>query len=236
MSTRKRSDSSRANGAKSRGPATPEGRARSRAAALTHGLASDQLLIEGESEEKFNALREEYLAEFQPQTRSRFDLVDQLVITRWRLNRVIALQSALMDIQMARQQPEIDKEFESCGGDIRAAIAYQHLCDDSRALESLHRHEARLSAEFRRTFKLLAADLKTQKFHHEPSPAQPPRPHEDRDGGEAPPSTIDHPPSTIDPLGAAGDERSIIEGDVSSASAIAGPSAKADLLLDSAPM
>ena len=62
MSTRKRSDSSRANGAKSRGPATPEGRARSRAAALTHGLASDQLLIEGESEEKFNALREEYLA------------------------------------------------------------------------------------------------------------------------------------------------------------------------------
>src|SRR6202142_76252 len=41
--------------------------------------------------------------------------------------------------------------------------------------------------------------------------------------------TIHHRPSTINPLGAAGDERSIINRDVSSASAIAGPSAKADL-------
>ena len=230
MSTQKRIDSSRANGAKSRGPVTPEGRARSSAAGLTHGLTASQLLIEGESEEEFNALREEYLADYQPQTRSRFDLVDQLAATRWRLNRVLALQAALMDLQMGRQQPEIDKEFESCGAGIRAAIAYQHLCDESRGLESLHRHEARLSAELRRTLKLLDAPPKNQKLHQEPSSAK--TQHSDEDGSdrEAPripstidhppsainhppsttsriPSTINHPPSTIDPLVAAGDER-----------------------------
>jgi hypothetical protein len=195
MSTQQRIVSSRANGAKSHGPVTPEGRARSRVARLTHGLTSADLLINGESQEEFDTFREEYLADYQPQTRPQFDLVDQLVAARWRLNRVIALQNALMDIQMSRQQPEIDEEFESCGGGIRAAIAYQHLCDDSSGLESLHRHEARLSAEFRRTFKLLAAEFKTQKFHHEPSDAKPPHSDEDRGAAEAPPSAIDHPPS-----------------------------------------
>ena len=237
MSSQRRIDSSRANGAKSRGPVTPEGRARSGAAGLTHGLTSGLVVLASESMEEFKAFREEYLADYQPQTRSQFDLVDQLVATRWRLNRVLSLQSALMDIQMTGQQPEIDREFEGCGGDIRAAIAYQHLCDDSRALESLHRHEARLSAEIRRTSKLLAAEPKNQRFHHEPSDAQPPQSDEDRPTEEAPPipSSVDHPPSTIDPPGATGDESSIIKRDVISASAIAGPSAKADLFLGPSP-
>ncbi|HXN49747.1 MAG TPA: hypothetical protein VN893_24050, partial [Bryobacteraceae bacterium] len=109
--------------------------------------------------------------------------------------RVISLQGALMELQMDSQKPEIEEEFVSCSGEIRAAIAYQHLCDDSRALESLHRHETRLSAELRRTLKLLDAQLKNQKLHPEPSQAQPP--HFDEDA-----PTTDHRPSTIDPRGA----------------------------------
>ena len=196
MSTQKRIDSSRANGAKSRGPVTPEGRARSRAAGLTNGLTSDVVVLSYESEQEFKALREEYVADYQPQTRPQFDLVDQLVATRWRLNRVISLQGALMELQLGRQQPEIDKEFQGCGPEIRAAIAYQHLCDESRALESLHRHETRLSAELRRTLRLLDAQLKNQKFHHEPSTAKPKRSDEDTSDRQAPPSTIDPPPTT----------------------------------------
>jgi hypothetical protein len=238
MSSQKRIDSSRANGAKSHGPVTPEGRARSRAARLTHGLTSDLIVLEYESQKKFDGMREEYFAEYQPQTRSRFDLVDQLGITRWRLNRVLVLQTVLMENQMIRQQPEIGAVFEVCGPETQAAIAYQHLIDDGGALESLNRHETRLSAEIRRTMKQLDAPPKNQKFHHEPSDAQPPHSDEDAPAEEAPPipSTEDHPPSTTDPLGAAGDERSIIKRDVSSASAIAGPSAKADFFLGPAPM
>ena len=186
MSTQKRIDSSNANGAKSRGPVTPEGRARSRAARLTHGLTSGQIVLEYESEKAFNALREEYLAEYQPQTRSRFDLVDHLAATRWRLNRIIALQTALMDNEMIRQQPEIHRVFAVCSNETQAGIAYQHLIDDGGALESLNRHETRLSAELRRTLKLLDAPPKNQKFHHEPSPAQPPRSDEDGPAGDAP--------------------------------------------------
>jgi hypothetical protein len=197
MSSQKRIDSSRANGAKSRGPATPEGCARSRAARLTHGLTSDLIVLEYESQKDFDAMREEYFAEYQPQTRSRFDLVDQLVITRWRLNRVLVLQSVLMENQMIRQQPEIRALFKVCGPETQAGIAYEHLIDDGGAIESLNRHETRLSAELRRTLKLLDAPPKNQNFHHEPSDAQPPQSDEDGPTAETPPSTIDHPPSTI---------------------------------------
>jgi len=68
-----------------------------------------------------------------------------------------------------------------------------------------NRHETRLSADLRRSLKLLDAPPQNQKFHHEPSEAQPPRSDEDRDGAEAPSSTIDHlGPSTSHQLAAIG--------------------------------
>ena len=107
---------------------------------------------------------------------------------------------------MIRQQPEIRAVYEVCNNETQAAIAYQHLIDDGGAFESFNRHETRLSAEFRRTMKLLDAQLKNQKFHHEPSDAQPPRADEDKDAAVPPPSHIDPPPSTApaeDPAGPA---------------------------------
>jgi len=57
----------------------------------------------------------------------------------------------------------------------------------------------------RRTQKLPDASPQNQKLHHEPSDAQPPRSDEDRDGAEAPSSTIDHlGPSTSHQLAAIG--------------------------------
>ena len=198
MSSQRRIDSSRANGAKSRGPVSPEGRARSRAAGLTHGLRSGQLLLEGESEEQFNALREKHLAEYQPQTRFRSDLVDQLVAAHWRHNRVLGLQTALMDRQIARQEPEIRDEYKVRDAEPPAATAGQHLCDDSRAVETLSRYETRLSAELRHTLKLLGAPVENQKLHEEPNDAEPPHSEEDSSFPEAPrfPSAIDHPRRT----------------------------------------
>ena len=165
------------------------------------GLTSGQIVLSYESEEQFNALREEPFADSQPQNRSQVDLVDQLVATRWRLNRAISLKGALVEIQMARQQPEIGKEFEGCGGEIRPAIACHRLCGDSHALESLNRHETRLSAEFRRTLKLLRAQLRNQKLHDEPNLAKAPHYDEDRPTPRSPSNPTGLRPSSIDQRG-----------------------------------
>ena len=72
MSTQRRIDSSRANGARSHGPKTPEGLARCRAAPITHGHSARQVVLENESLDEFRALREMYLVHFRPE--SPFDL------------------------------------------------------------------------------------------------------------------------------------------------------------------
>ena len=52
----KRIQAARANGAKSRGPITPEGKARSSRNATTHGLLSQYVVIPGEDPAGFQRL------------------------------------------------------------------------------------------------------------------------------------------------------------------------------------
>jgi len=70
MSSQRRIDSSRVNGAKPYGPATPEGRARSDAAGITHGLTARRVLLDNEPEDDFRALRDIYLLHFQRRQRA----------------------------------------------------------------------------------------------------------------------------------------------------------------------
>jgi hypothetical protein len=51
-----------------------------------------------EPEEGFQKLREAYLAEIDPQSRIESDLVDQLVVARWRLERIWMIETGLLDL------------------------------------------------------------------------------------------------------------------------------------------
>src|SRR5215472_5537536 len=51
----------RANGAKSQGPVTPEGKAKSALNAITHGLTASAIVLTTESKEKYAALLAAYL-------------------------------------------------------------------------------------------------------------------------------------------------------------------------------
>jgi hypothetical protein len=156
MSSQRRKDASRANGARSYGPVTPEGLARCRNAPITHGLtAGTTVVLQTESKDDFNALRDAYLAHFQPATVVEHTFVLQLVTAQWRMNRAAALEGALLDLEMARQEPRIEKEFEVCANETRAALAFQALCDESRVLTTLNRYEARHTRTFHRALKAL---------------------------------------------------------------------------------
>jgi hypothetical protein len=170
MSSDRRIASSRANGALSHGPATPEGQARSHAARIIHGLASRRVIIETESEDEFRAFHESFLNAFSPANPIEQRLVDQYVAASWRLDRIGNIETALLDLEMARQQPEIDQEFDVCDADTRAAIAFQNLCDKSTVLPAVSRYEARYRRAAERALKTLTALREKQKPHHEPSP------------------------------------------------------------------
>jgi hypothetical protein len=194
MSSQKRIASSRANGAKSRGPVTPEGRARSNMGPVTHGLTSRCVLLRNESEEEFLALRDVLVAHFQPSDPYEADLVEQLVAARWRLDRVSSLETALLEVEISRREPEIEKEFQSCSPDIRNALAFRALFDESRVLAGLSRYESRFRRACDKLTKKLDSLRAIRELHKEPSqPPTDPRP----SGGTPLPSSC--PPSPSEP-------------------------------------
>jgi hypothetical protein len=81
------SATSRANGAKSHGPVTPEGKALSAQNASTHGIFKSPFGIRNEQDALFLQLEAEFIEEWDPQGPTETALVDQLVICRWRLRR-----------------------------------------------------------------------------------------------------------------------------------------------------
>jgi hypothetical protein len=173
MPSQSKSDAARTNGAKSHGPTTPEGKARSSQNAIKHGLTANFNLLPGESEQDFEALLEAHRTHHRPVGALEEELVRNLAVTRWRLARVAALEAHLFDNEMARSQDQIDEEFAEIDDLGRLAFVFRKLADQSQALSLLIRYENSLTRTCDRAFKHLLA---VQKLRNEPKPASEARP------------------------------------------------------------
>ena len=107
--TRPRSEkqirASRENGARSRGPITPQGKRNSSRNATRHGLLSRTVILPDESEDRFQLLRNGFMDEFQPYTQAQNTLVETLATARWRQLRAWGAQKTALDRGMADQDP-----------------------------------------------------------------------------------------------------------------------------------
>lgn len=70
-------EASRRNGALSRGPSTPMGKANSSRNSLTHGLTSKTLVLENENPEEFDIIFTHYRDIFQPANHFELDCVPE---------------------------------------------------------------------------------------------------------------------------------------------------------------
>src|SRR5262245_23724792 len=89
-------EANRANAKRSTGPKSDAGKARSRMNALRHGFSSQQIVLEGEDADQFDALRAQLEAEFDPNSVVERELVDRLATSLWRLRRVPVLEAAVI--------------------------------------------------------------------------------------------------------------------------------------------
>jgi hypothetical protein len=148
MSTPSQIQSARVNGARSHGPVTPAGKQKSARNATRHGLLSNTVVLEGESKERFEELLASLTAELQPRNTTEAALVETMAVARWRYLRVLSIQKAQLDMEMAR-------EAAASSGPVRAAIAFKRLSDNSRALDLLLRYEVAFDRQFSRALNIL---------------------------------------------------------------------------------
>jgi hypothetical protein len=186
MSSQLKKDTARANGAKSRGPVTAEGRARSSANSRTHGLTSTAWLLPGESEEEFHLLLADYADQFHPATGVEMELVEAMASARWRLRRLLTMETNLFDNEMVRQSKAIEKEFHIMDESSRLAFVFQKLADNGQAIALLIRYETAINRSYDRAFKQLQILQATQPA---PPPPLPPANSEMRNEPKAEPKT-----------------------------------------------
>jgi hypothetical protein len=157
MSSSLKSETARINGAKSHGPVTSEGKARSSANSRRHGLASASILMEGESAEDFQLLRADFLNQFHPQTAVETDLVDVMAIARWRLRRLLAIEAHLFDQEILSRTDEIKyrSKRKPMEQEDRLAFVFQTLGDNGNSLTLLLRYEGSLNRSYDKALKQL---------------------------------------------------------------------------------
>ncbi|MFZ1428588.1 MAG: hypothetical protein WAS21_17675, partial [Geminicoccaceae bacterium] len=89
-------EAARRNGARSRGPITPEGKARASRNALKHGLAAlEHLVLDGEDAAELAALTARLMAEVGPESEIEARLARRLAIAFWKGERAERIEVAL---------------------------------------------------------------------------------------------------------------------------------------------
>jgi hypothetical protein len=151
MRTPAQIEASRRNGAKSKGPTTAEGQARSSRNAIKHGLSSNKIVVlDGESEEAWEKYQTHFIAKFQPRDFVEERLVIQMAVNQWRLERVWSLQTATVDQESATQEELVAADYEEWDTALVHACSYNARKLDLKALDQ---YESRFVRNFDRALK-----------------------------------------------------------------------------------
>src|ERR1700722_4795458 len=176
MSSLRRTQSSQANGALSKGPVTPEGKRHSSQNAIIHGLLADCIVLEDESRENFLALLQQHVDHFKPVDEVEFGMIEEMCAARWRQRRAWAIETRLFETQIARPLDGDSLDRMADAIDFMAAAP---------SLSLVHRYETRLHIMYQRALRNLIT-LRKVKAPNEPSPIS--------EHSPAPPSV---PPDTV---------------------------------------
>src|ERR1035437_829171 len=97
MSSLKQIEANRRNALKSTGPATPEGKQRSRCNALRHGLTAETVIAAIEDAEDYQAFEAAVISDYDAESAVERELVLRLASVLWRLRRATGIETALFE-------------------------------------------------------------------------------------------------------------------------------------------
>jgi hypothetical protein len=153
-----RADASRRNGAKSRGPRTAEGKARSRLNAIKHGMrAAMHVVLPDENAVEFHALQEALMDELAPEGALQTVLARRVAVAAWRLARADRMEIELFE----------ERRWENAG----VGMALIRDGNGTRSFETLMRYRNAAMAEFMRALRTLKA-LQAEQIAEQAAGAQ----------------------------------------------------------------
>jgi hypothetical protein len=161
MSSLRRIKSSRANGALSHGPITPQGKQHSSQNAITHGLLADCIVLKNEPVENFQVLLGQHLDRFQPADGVELVMIEDMAAACWRMRRAWAIETRIFDNQVSPEPvaDNLDKMAKGFAGPEGGPPN----------LGLLHRYEARLHLMYQRSMHNILL-LQTVSRDKEPNP------------------------------------------------------------------
>ena len=146
----KRAAANRANSLLSTGPRSAAGKQRSSLNALSHGLTAASPVLPTEDRAAYEQHRAKFFDEYKPATPTESQLVQELVDTSWRLNRIPLLEADAL----ARALPPADPNQE---------VTFD-IVDAHRILASLGLHSGRLSRQFQKALASLREMQEDRRF------------------------------------------------------------------------
>jgi hypothetical protein len=101
---------------RSGGPRTPEGKAISSQNSVTHGCCSHIVLLPGENQQDLDDLYNRWIDAFQPDSTAAFELIEELVLSKWFLlrneRRYSEVEQHLAPFPFITWTPEQHKEYQ----------------------------------------------------------------------------------------------------------------------------
>jgi hypothetical protein len=151
MTTPHRIEANRRNAQKSRGPKTPEGKARSRFNAVKHGMYARTPVLPGEDAGAFQSRIDTWKADLRPRNELEDSLIERAALASWQLERAERVEVDRLTDRIPYAQADDDGTVANAD-----LLAF----DDSEDGERLHRLQAACA---RSLFRSLDALLKARR-------------------------------------------------------------------------
>ncbi|HTS48313.1 MAG TPA: hypothetical protein VMH05_10245 [Bryobacteraceae bacterium] len=136
-----RASINRANAQHSTGPRTESGKQRSSLNALRHGLTAASPILPSEDPAAYETHRRQFIDDYQPATATETQLVQELIDTSWRLNRIPLLEADLLNRAANPPSEQARIDFD--------------IVDAHRIINNLSIQSHRLSRQFQKALDKL---------------------------------------------------------------------------------
>ena len=153
MRSEKQIQASRANGARSRGPVTAQGKRNSSRNNLRHGFSIHDSSLDRNPPAAFTYLKAQYTADFQPATAQEIHLVHAMAVARWRIFLVQEAEKRALDKALAGQKASSAGPIPPMIPMMRGVFAFE----DVPERRPLLRYQVAFQLQFQRALRRLMA-------------------------------------------------------------------------------